>query len=1035
MEEQLVRLLEETQSSHDPVRKHAEFQLQQLYSNPAFAPGLLSIASHESVPVNTRQAALLSLKTLVLSAWSPTFDEFKGQILVTDDAKIQLRRGLLEIATSDGQERKVKSAASYVVSKIAQADFPEEWPDLLPSLLHVIRTGSDAQLHGALKVLGELVDDCFNDEQFFNNARDLVKVIYDVAVNDGRKPTLRALAVSVFRSCFDILEMVMEDHKAAVKAFADEALSHWTPFFVDVMKSRLPPPPTEEEEIADQGAAERHRGLVALKLQVVKVLMRIRGVFPSMLSPQSPLLFSATWEELSALQPAYHQLYIESERQSRLEDADGLPYTLDFLVLEELDFMKACLRAPPVKKELEQQLAKQSGSESTWVTEVMKLAVAYAQITTEEEGLWNFDVNVFLSEETSVTANYTPRTACGDLVIKLGEWLSAATVDGLLSYTRSLYSTDQGWKAKEAALYVLNQLLGDYQDTDKHTSLEAANGFIDFIRYAMHQSEEFLRARGYLVAGSLTRTSGEVLHPVASSFMEASLQAITNDESEVVKVSCIRALQHYLQSLPPAITLPLQSSIMTALSNYLQTQDLSELTESDDLMVTLVETLRDAILLDTRVCLTGGGLDLLFSIARHGANNFQLTMLVNETFEEVVKTVAALGNDAYIQLCAKVLPSLSGAFDVGTLTEETALTNLAADLLSLLAENGHSPLPDGFIASVMPKLQRLLLNSTDEELLRSATCAVKNMLQHDAPQFFAWHDASGKGGLEVVLVIIDRLLSPAVDDNAAAEVGGLAAELVEKAGSERLGPYLLQLLRAVAVRVGSAETAQFIQSLILVFARLSLVSPKEVLDFLAQVQVGSESGLQVVMSKWLENSVNFAGYDEIRQNVIALSKLYALQDPRLSSIMVKGDLIVPQSDRIMTRSRARQNPDRYTIIPAPLKILKVLVEELLSASGDPRSLSGAAASAAHNTDLADDADNSEDGDWEDDPDELDLGLPGTKAELMAYAGEDGGSGRQRDDETQAFLMEFFRGIAGDAAFREVFGALSPEEQERLRGMS
>lgn len=194
--------------------------------------------------------------------------------------------------------------------------------------------------------------------------------------------------------------------------------------------------------------------------------------------------------------------------------------------------------------------------------------------------------------------------------------------------------------------------------------------------------------------------------------------------------------------------------------------------------------------------------------------------------------------------------------------------------------------------------------------------------------------------------------------------------------------------------------------------------------------------------------------------------------------MVKGDLIVPQSDRIMTRSRARQStsptilspsllshpsppistawlahqrsrqlpknvhltdsnpqdPDRYTIIPAPLKILKVLVEELLSASGNARSLSSAAAAAAE---LADDAgNNSEDGDWEDDPDEFDLGLPGTKAELMAYAGEDGGTGnRQRDDETQAYLMEFFRGMAGDAAFREVFGRLSPEEQEKLRGMS
>ena len=107
--------------------------------------------------------------------------------------------------------------------------------------------------------------------------------------------------------------------------------------------------------------------------------MRIRSVFPAMLSPQSPVLFTATWEELSSLQGAYHQMYIEEERQSRLEDADGLPYTLDFLVLEELDFMQACLRASPVRVELEKQLQSQNGTEGTWVTEVMKLAVAYAQ--------------------------------------------------------------------------------------------------------------------------------------------------------------------------------------------------------------------------------------------------------------------------------------------------------------------------------------------------------------------------------------------------------------------------------------------------------------------------------------------------------------------------------------------------------------------------------------------------------------------------------------------------------------------------------
>jgi hypothetical protein len=139
------------------------------------------------------------------------------------------------------------------------------------------------------------------------------------------------------------------------------------------------------------------------------------------------------------------------------------------------------------------------------------------------------------------------------------------------------------------------------------------------------------------------------------------------------------------------------------------------------------------------------------------------------------------------------------------------------------------------------------------------------MLGHDPEQVFNFQDQAGKGGLEVVLIIIDRLLSTAVDDNGAAEVGGLAAEVVEKAGSERLGPYLMQLLRAVAARLATATQAQFIQSLILVFARLSLISAQEVVGFLAEVRVGNESGLHVVMSKWLENSITFVGYEDIRQ--------------------------------------------------------------------------------------------------------------------------------------------------------------------------
>lgn len=170
--------------------------------------------------------------------------------------------------------------------------------------------------------------------------------------------------------------------------------------------------------------------------------MKIRMVFPGLLAAQSPVYFSTIWTELSNIQSAYHEFYIEDERQGRMEDVDGLPYTLDFLVLEELDLIQTLLKAPPVKAELQQQLqnAGQSAATTSWLPEIMKLATSYAQITSEEEGLWDIDVSLFLSEETSVTANYTPRTCSGDLVIKLGEWLKTMTVEGLHAYLNTVFS-------------------------------------------------------------------------------------------------------------------------------------------------------------------------------------------------------------------------------------------------------------------------------------------------------------------------------------------------------------------------------------------------------------------------------------------------------------------------------------------------------------------------------------------------------------------------------------------------------------------
>lgn len=705
-------------------------------------------------------------------------------------------------------------------------------------------------------MLGDLVEESLSEDQFFSMARDIAKTLTEVALNENRKTVLRALAISVFRSCFDLMNMVKDDHAKEVKAFAEELLNQWNPFFISVLKSRLP-----EADLTTEVQPESWNPIIALKLQVVKTLLRIRQVFPNLLLPQSATFFSAVWEELSLLQGPHEELYIKTNAQGRLEDSDNLAYTLDFLILEELDFLNQCFRSPTVKAELGGQLqAHESAQEVPWMVEIMKMLVSYSRVTQEEDELWDIDCSLYLAEETSVTANYTARTAAGDLLIKMGEWFNQKTLDGLFGYTKTLFPADGSmWRSQESALYLFVMLLSDFQDLQKTIPDAVASAYLELVDYTINRPDEpLLRARGYLVAGSLGRS-----FETHSALLDRMIHAITNEESEVVQVACIKSIESLINS--GRVGVDRQVTIISAIQSYMNGKDPAEMEEADELLVTLAEALRATISLDTKIALSSEiqSIDLLFMLAKLGASNFQVTMLVTEAFEEIVSSLS--DSASFSALCSRTLPTLMGAFEVASVTEDNPLVTVATELLVVLAEHGSEPLPEGFVAAVFPKLNRTLMESEEGEVLRPGSETVKWILTHDHQQVFNWQDANGRSGLEVCLHIVDRLLGPSIEDNSASEVGGLAAELVEKAGQERLGPFLPQLLQAVANRLATAQAAAFIQSLILVFARLSLHGAQDVVEFLSQIQINGESGLQVVLPKWLENSVSFAGYDEIRQ--------------------------------------------------------------------------------------------------------------------------------------------------------------------------
>lgn len=117
MEDQLVQILANTQSSAEGTRKQAELDLKHAQTSPAFPVSLANISSHASVPLEIRQSSLSSLRQFIERNWTGESDE--GPVIpISDPVKEQVRSVLLEIALSPDQERKIKTAARYVENRV-----------------------------------------------------------------------------------------------------------------------------------------------------------------------------------------------------------------------------------------------------------------------------------------------------------------------------------------------------------------------------------------------------------------------------------------------------------------------------------------------------------------------------------------------------------------------------------------------------------------------------------------------------------------------------------------------------------------------------------------------------------------------------------------------------------------------------------------------------------------------------------------------------------------------------------------------------
>lgn len=143
--QQLYQCLLATLDPSAETRRAAEAALEAGARQPGFGTTLLQIVLLRDAPGGVRQLAAVVLKKYVKEHWTFESPHFR-EPPVEDGEKAAIRE-LLPSGLSD-PDSKLRTAVAMAVAGIAKWDCPQQWPNLLPGLVHAIAAKKDANLGG-----------------------------------------------------------------------------------------------------------------------------------------------------------------------------------------------------------------------------------------------------------------------------------------------------------------------------------------------------------------------------------------------------------------------------------------------------------------------------------------------------------------------------------------------------------------------------------------------------------------------------------------------------------------------------------------------------------------------------------------------------------------------------------------------------------------------------------------------------------------------------------------------------------------------
>ncbi|KAH8992921.1 ARM repeat-containing protein, partial [Lactarius akahatsu] len=886
----IAQVLTSTLNPDSNIRISAELSLSELLKSPQSALSLAQLILSQDAESSLRQMSLHSativLRKYVKEHWSPFFPQFRGDA-PPPEVKDQIRQAVFQ-GLSDS-DRKIRSLCAHTLSTIANSDWPDEFPDLLNHLVQLLLSGSPGSTHGAMQVFTEFVRTDLTEDQLLPVMRELLPVLMSVlSATEQHTPLTRSRTISVFRQCVEALYMVKDQHPQAAK----EAVANVLPVWLDAFSVLLNLDP-------QQDVSGEHWDGLEIRVQIFKTLDTIHTSFPRVIAPYLPGLHSTVVPNSS----------------------EGEPIELYKLIAPLVDFVTGATR---------QSKARVSFDEET-LAQLVDASVQWSQMTKENEEEWAADANVFISQEDDDTQMYSIRAAVFDLLSSLLTNAPVQTASALHSSIQRTVTTEASqareagvedwWRPLESVFAILGSQAEAILDisNDEHDAGRPRPIDIEYILTHIIPSLLTLSAYPFLQGRCLFLASrfADLLPPdVRGQYLDAAVQVIESSETEVpFKVSAVKSIQHFARHISDA-----QSAIIPRI-----TRDLGPflLETSEDTLSLVLETI--SVLCEVgdgswfTTDLAGALIAALLDVWPKNIKDPIFLSILNDVFNSIA---SAKVPGVYETAVKQALPRLTASIGAAN-ADESWVASSALDLIGSIARGApETGLGEGFFAAIAPYVFDCLRVAEDRDVLQNGVLLLTLVVRKDVGQLLSWTHTDGQSGLLHVFTVIARLLQNQ-DESGGLVIGDLIIHLFRRAGESVL-PVLPDLLQAMLVRMRTAQTATFLQSLVVPFAFLVYSHRDAALDLLEATRVGEgeegRSGLDVLLNTWCENATTFQGFWPTRVSALALCTLLASERPSLRAVVVKGDIIITAA--------TKNKPPQFTRVTFPVKALKLLLHEL-----------------------------------------------------------------------------------------------------------